>query len=123
MIGMGDSMEAKVIVMKCGSTRKMFGVRIEKMSDGDWYRTWAFPLNENTVRAEGYDRSTVSGNLYGTKGFPGCPYCGNKYFYQCNCMNSSCWNGEDSHIRCPWCNEEGELEQSSEKFTVGTDAF
>ena len=65
-------MEASVLVMKCGLSRNTFGVRIQKMRDGDWYRTWAFKLNDKLAKREGYELQSISGSLIATEDFPGC---------------------------------------------------
>lgn len=46
------------------------------MRDGDWYRTWAFKLNDKLAKREGYELQSISGSLIATEDFPGCPYCG-----------------------------------------------
>lgn len=99
-------MEATVILTKCPKTRRMFGVRIHKMDDGDWWRTWAFPIEERRAKCEGYDLQEIKGNLYSTDKYPGCPYCGTYGFVQCgHCGKLSCYNGEDS-LDCMWCGNE-----------------
>lgn len=117
-------MEAKVLVLKCGMTKKSYGVRIQKMADGDWKRTWAFPLREEVAKREGYDQSTVSGSLSETDAFPGCPYCGNRPFYQCGtCHKIVCWNPKDLRVTCPWCNVTSDIEGYLDRFTVDTNTF
>jgi len=96
-------MEAAVITIKCSSRNGMFGARIQKMEDGDWWRTWAFPLTASTARAERYDRVQVKGMLYPTPEYPGCPYCGAEAVVRCNgCGKLTCWKGETS-LKCQWC--------------------
>ena len=96
-------MEAVIIMQKCSKKKAMFGVRVEKMSDGDWWRTWAFPMKETQARNEGYDKNSVRGNMYATEDFPGCPYCESTGFVQCGiCKKLTCWNGESS-MDCGWC--------------------
>ena len=36
--------KAEVILMKCPETQKIYGVRVEEWQ-GDWFRTWAFPVD------------------------------------------------------------------------------
>ena len=43
-------MDAAVILAKCYKTKKMYGMRSQKMNDGDWWRTWAFPIDEKRAR-------------------------------------------------------------------------
>ena len=93
-------MEAAVILAKCPKKKKLYGIRVQKMSDGDWWRTWAFPVDEKRAHKEGYDTTKVQGSLYYTKEYKGCPYCEAKSFVQCSgCFKIFCWNGE---ISCFW---------------------
>ena len=77
-------MDATIIMIHCLKQNKVFGARTERRSDGDWWRTWAFPISERIAKAEGYDKTPVRGNLYSTIDDPGCPYCGGNGFVQCN---------------------------------------
>lgn len=112
-------MEATVILTKCSKNNQLYGVRIQRMEDGDWWRTWSFPVNERRAGKEGYDKEKVRGNLYATKTFPGCPYCGTSSFVQCNkCNKLTCWNGE-TRMNCMWCgNDMDNIVSATEKFNV-----
>lgn len=112
-------MEAAVILAKCAKRNQIYGIRTQKMQDGDWWRTWAFPVDESRARREGYDVTEVQGNLYPTEGYPGCPFCGTVSFVQCNkCRRISCWHGESS-VTCPWCGTGLEnITLATEKFQV-----
>ena len=99
-------MEVAIIIQKCSSNKRLLGVRTQKMEDGDWWRTWAFAMNERQAKREGYDTTPVQGSLRETEEFPGCPYCSAHSFAQCPiCHKRLCWNGE-SHVCCPWCSAE-----------------
>ncbi len=113
------NIEAAVITAKCSKGKQTYGIRIQKMEDGDWWRTWAFPIDEKRASKESYDATKAQGNLYVTEGYPGCPYCGTKGFVQCgSCHKLSCWNGE-SRLVCPWCGSEmKEIVSAKEKFDV-----
>ncbi len=112
-------MEANVLLTKCTRSHKAFGVRVEKMEDGDWWRTWAFEIRESTAKSEGFDKTPVRGNLYGTDEYPGCPYCGTFGFVQCNkCKKLTCWNDEKK-LTCLWCNNPmNNITLSTDKFDV-----
>ncbi len=112
-------MEAVVILEKCSKNRRAFGVRTQKMEDGDWWRTWAFPIDENRARSEGYDLTPIQGNLYRLEEYPGCPYCGAYNFVQCGrCHKISCWNGEKA-LTCPWCeNHMTNIITATDKFEL-----
>lgn len=112
-------MDAAVILAKCLNRNRTYGIRTQKMKDGDWWRTWAFPIDEKRAKKERYDETKVQGNLYETEEYPGCPYCGTMDFVQCNkCLKISCWNGE-RRMRCPWCgNDMGNIVEATDKFNV-----
>lgn len=110
-------MEAKVILMKCPEAKRTYGVRIEKMN-GDWFRTWAFPLDEKRAAHEGYDKTRITGNLIPTNEFNGCPYCKSKEFVQCGrCGKLSCWNKEE-RITCGWCGLTGDITTTEDAINV-----
>lgn len=95
-------MKANVILFKCPEVKRTYGVRVEEY-EGDWYRTWAFPISEIKAAREGYDKSTITGNLYPADEYNGCPYCKTRRFLQCGrCGKLSCWNNEE-RITCAWC--------------------
>lgn len=112
-------MEANVILVRCNKHQKIYGTRIQRMQDGDWWRTWAFPVSEKRAKNEGYDQQEVRGNLFATEEFPGCPYCGAKRFVQCNkCKKLTCWNGAKK-LKCEWCgNNMDNIVAATEKFSV-----
>lgn len=97
-------MRATVILQKCTYTRKTFGIRVQEMEDGEWYKTWAFPMDESAATREGYDKTQIVSKLPALSDYPGCPYCGSKgTFYDHICGGKlSCYNGEDV-VTCPWC--------------------
>ena len=112
-------MDATVIMIHCAKQNRVFGARTERMEDGDWWRTWAFPISEHIARNEGYDQTPVRGNLYCTKEYPGCPYCGTLSFVHCNvCHKLTCWNNETSLV-CPWCkNKMDNIVTATDKFDL-----
>ena len=112
-------MEAAVILAKCTRRKLVYGMRTQKMDDGDWWRTWAFPLDEYNARNEGYDKTIVQGNMYYTKEYPGCPYCKTKNFVQCGkCKKLSCWNSE-TKLTCLWCgNNMDSIVTTEERFNL-----
>lgn len=42
--------EANVVMARCASTSKSFGIRMERRTDDVWYCTWAFPLSEKVLQ-------------------------------------------------------------------------
>lgn len=117
-------MEANILLYKCSKTKQLYGVRVQKMEDGDWWRTWAFPIKSHIARNEGYDATPVQGNLNPTKEYPGCPHCGSYGFVQCGkCKKLSCYNDETSLV-CPWCGNKMEnFVTATEKFSVTGNKF
>lgn len=112
-------MEAVVILAKCPKRNLMYGMRTQKMSDGDWWRTWAFPVDEHRAHSEGYDVAEIKGHLYVTEEYPGCPYCRTTSFVQCyQCHKLSCYNGE-ARLTCKWYgNVMDNIVTRMEKFDV-----
>lgn len=100
---MNDRPNAQVLVVKCSTHKKMFGMRLEEVQHRQWAINWAFPLSERRVSAEKYDRTKIEGAFSFTEEYPGCPYCGNSGVVSCGfCGKLSCWNGNDTHT-CGHC--------------------
>jgi len=118
---MAGSINAKVIMARCSKNKKVFGIRIEQRGK-DWVRTWAFPMDEDKAKREGFEANTVTGSMNQDNDYPGCPHCGSVGFVQCGCGKIGCnggviKRGKSQEYTCPWCNEEGEL-QDVESFNV-----
>jgi DNA-directed RNA polymerase subunit RPC12/RpoP len=99
--------EATVIVAKCGTAQKTYGIRVERRNN-EWYRTWAFKVNEKSAKREGFDKTVINGKFIAGEEYNGCPYCGKKDFIKCGCGKVSCWSGENI-IKCAWCGARGEI--------------
>ena len=101
--------EARIAVCKCKETKKTYGVRFEKFGEY-WKYTWAFPVEESSAKRQGYEDTELKGGLIPDAKYPGCPYCGAKYFVVCgDCHKLNCNIGNSNIFRCEWCNEEGIL--------------
>ncbi len=117
-------MKAAVILTKCKESHQLFGIRAEERTDGGetaWYATWAFKVSEHTAGREKFGDTEISGNVYVTKDYPACPYCGAKGFFQCSeCGKTTCWNGETETV-CEWCGNAAETsaEENFESLTGG----
>jgi hypothetical protein len=98
-------MEAMVILCKC-SKQHTFGIRVEKRQN-DWYRTWAFKIDEKRIKREGFGKVVIKGSMTNDEGYPGCPYCGSHGFFQCDCGKINCFNGNETEdkwkVTCNWC--------------------
>ncbi len=113
--------EASVILSQCKDQR-LYGIRIEKR-DGDWVRTWAFPLEEDTAEKEGFDKTSFTGSFYTDDEYPGCPYCGAKKCFVCgNCGKVSCYDGSD-HVECGWCGAKGQAKSDEGALDVTGGGF
>jgi len=117
---MAGHLNAKVIIARCSKTQKCFGIRIEQRGN-DWVRTWAFPIDEQKAKNEGFEANKVTGSMNAVDDYPGCPHCGNTGFVHCSCGKISCWIGEGIHT-CPWCRKEGNV-QIAESFDVSGGSY
>lgn len=96
---------AQVILVKCKSSKRLYGVRIQQNKGKEWDMTWAFPIDDKRAKNEGFDRTVLNADCSATDDYPGCPTCGATGFVKCaNCGKLTCWNGENSS-KCAWCNE------------------
>jgi len=101
--------EATVALCRCKETHKTYGVRFEKVSEGNWKYTWAFKIKESSAKREGYDGTIIDGRIFPDEEYPGCPYCGEKYFVVCSCGKLNCHTHNSGLFKCEWCGLEGEL--------------
>ena len=113
---MAGPLTATVVLARCNKTKKLYGMRVEKRGN-DWVRTWAFPIDEQKAKHEGFEANKVSGSMNAVDDYPGCPYCGQKNFVHCICGKISCWGDESNIFTCPWCGQTGEV-QIAENFDV-----
>lgn len=111
-------MKAAVILQKCTKENKTFGIRVEELEDGEWYRTWAFPISQDRAEREGYQNTQILSSLPDLPEYPGCPYCGTKgFFYDTNCGKISCYHGEEK-FTCPWCGDTYDAVTLTEKLHI-----
>ncbi len=109
-----------IVLAKCGQVNGSYGIRVEEKSRGKWFADWAFKIQETVAKKEGYGEVEIP-PFYLDSAYPGCPYCGNKVYFQCGCLKLSCWNGEEMRVRCGWCGQKVELGGSIESITAGED--
>jgi hypothetical protein len=104
---MAGPLNASVILARCAKTKKLYGMRAEQRGN-DWVRTWAFPIDEQKAKREGFTDNKISGSLQEVDDYPGCPYCGAMESFIDNsphCGKMSCWSGETKKHTCPWCGQ------------------
>lgn len=101
--------EATVAACKCREGRRTYGVRFERVSSRQWKYTWAFPMKEDSAKREGYDATVIEGMIDPDPEYPGCPYCGIKYFVICSCGKLNCNNSVSGKFTCQWCGTTGTL--------------
>ena len=119
---MREMKKAVVVLCRCGEVHKTYGIRAEESDANGWCFTWAFPIKESAAKREGYDKTSVGGNLLLSEDYPGCPYCRQKSFVVCSCGHISCKVLKKDRFTCEWCGESAELtEYSGERIQAGGD--
>ena len=107
---MREIRKANVILAKCCRSHQTYGIRVEQRADNVWYCTWAFPISDKNAKSEGYDNVVISGRVENDPEYPGCPYCGNRAWVNCDrCKKLTCWDGREGVIECEWCRNKGEI--------------
>lgn len=107
---MRERIEARVALCKCNESKKIYGVRFQEC-DSKWEYTWAFSIKEENAKREGYDATQIVGEIEPTEDYPGCPFCGAKYFVICSCGKLNCNNGIMPFI-CGWCGVQSTLTEN-----------
>ena len=120
---MSETIDAVVVLAKCGDSYKTYGLRVERTGPNQWLVTWAFPIKDASAKREGYDKTTVKGNIDFTNEYPGCPYCGSRAQTLCSCGHLSCTVLSNGIFTCEWCGTQGQLgAYGGESITAGMDA-
>ena len=98
-----------VILCRCPKDHKLFGIRADLRTDGEWERAWAFKINEKSASREGFGSDTIPLPDIISDEYPGCPYCGQIGVIVCgNCGKLTC--AEDSNYStCEWCGNRGKV--------------
>jgi len=95
--------KATVLMAKCQSSKKGFGIRAEQRRSV-WYFTWAFILSEKVAENERYNTTYVSGVINLELDYPGCPHCKASNFYHCGCCKGIVCYEDEKIVTCPHCN-------------------
>lgn len=111
--------EATVILSKCSKTKKTYGIRTEKMSDGKWHFTWSFKIDDEKAKKEGYQNTKVFGEILIDNTYHGCPYCGSMNVCVCSgCGMLNCNDKENKVVTCNWCGGAGEIGKLPDEFEL-----
>lgn len=114
--------EAVVVLCRCGTVHKTYGIRAEKVGHNKWRFTWAFPIRESSAKHEGYDKTNIGGSISCTDEYPGCPYCAEKNFVVCSCGHICCTVLKNGIFTCDWCGAQGTIgDYTGEVIMAGTD--
>jgi hypothetical protein len=111
---MAGPLNATVVLARCTKAKKLYGMRVEQRGN-DWVRTWAFPIDEQKAKNEGFTANKVSGSMNAVDEYPGCPHCKAISFVLCGCGKISCWNGGGATNKhtCPWCGQTLEVQEAT----------
>lgn len=109
----GLSEKAFAIMATCEEAKKPFGITVDYVGPRRYRFVWAFKVDKDKAHREGYDAKTVTGGVELDPQYPGCPYCGSKWFFKCNCGAIVCHHGQRV-ATCPECGATGELTTVSE---------
>lgn len=114
--------EEMVVMATCQQTKKTFGITAVKIGR-DYNFTWAFKLNRESAKHEGFENNHVKGNIFNDAEYPGCPHCGAPTWYQCGgCHRFVCMQSNQKMVRCPECGNEGEV-VTSDSFDLNGGDF
>ena len=112
------SNDAFAIMATCDKAKKPFGITVDKIGAKQYRFMWAFKIDNDKARREGYDKTSVRGSIEFDAEYPGCPYCGRMGFYICgNCNKVICYNGEGGKVTCPNCGRSAGL-RAAEEFDL-----
>ena len=102
--------EATVLLAKCYSNGKTYGIRVENRgAEGceNWVGNWAFPIDDKNAQHEKYDTTVINGGMaFDNEEYPGCPYCEGRNLVYCTCGKLTCLH-EGHPFVCAWCGQKG----------------
>lgn len=101
--------EAFAVMAACEKTKQFFGITVDKIRKGQYKFVWTFKIDKEKAHREGYDQTSVKGNVALDAEYPGCPYCGEKRFIICSSCNTFfCHHGQE-FVTCPTCGASGNV--------------
>ena len=96
------SKEALAIMAMYEETKMPIGITVDPRQ-GCYAFTWAFKINPDQTKRDGYDRTNVRGAVMYDPEFNSCPYCGSNQFCICNrCKKVVCYHSQE-YVTCPNC--------------------
>lgn len=110
-----------IVLARCTSSRKPYGLRFEEKARGHWSATWAFAIKESSAVREGCGAAEIRGAFEIDQKFPGCPHCRAGSMFRCGCGKVACHDGMASRVTCPWCSMSGDLDGSVDSLNAGAD--
>lgn len=106
------SKDAFVMIGHCPRNKGIYGITVDKIAKRQYCTVWAFPLNRERAKHEGFGETSVNGSITNDAEYPGCPYCEAKDMIICSCGAVICNNGQH-HVTCPNCGNSGEVTYAS----------
>lgn len=101
--------EARIALCKCSTSKKIYGIRMERTSCG-WDRTWAYAIKNFSEERDTANEKIMEGVIGTRPEYPGCPYCETYGLIVCGeCGRLNCNNGKQRSFTCNWCGFTGEL--------------
>jgi len=110
-----------VVPARCAVKGQLLCLRVQEDSPGRWLATWAFKMQADKAKREGYASRTLEGAFSIAEGYPGCPYCESPSFYVCGCGTVVCWNAVDQFVTCPECRSGGNLSGTATTIRAKSD--
>lgn len=102
------SEKAFAVMAVCPEANKYYGISVDPQGRGAYKFVWAFKIDRERAKREGYDSCRVHGSVEIDTEYPGCPYCKTKQFLFCSCGTVVCWHGEKV-MMCPSCGAKGDV--------------
>ena len=85
------SNDAFAIIAQCPEAgNKCFGITVDSLGINKFKFVWAFKIDKDKAKREGYDIKKVHGSVELDEDYPGCPYCHSKKFLFCSCGTILC---------------------------------
>ncbi len=117
---MANLPEAVVAVCRCTSTRTQYGIEFRPVKDRVWRALWSFPISEEDASFEGFDETSIEGDIVYDPHYNGCLGCQVKGFTVCGrCKKLSCGTLEGDMFHCPWCGHSGKVTYGQIAFRAG----